>query len=321
MFDTGAVSVVTKNDGTATRSWRGLVLVCLAGLVWGTIGPAVQLIHTGSSLSPPTICAYRAIAAVGALTAAALITGRLSGCLSMARHQWRRLAVLGVLTATFQLLFFIAVYAAGVSLTTVVSLGFAPVLLLGVTSTRRRRLPSSGQVFTVVSAVVGLLLLCAPGGSVDDVPNAALGILAALGSGAAYALSADVATRLSQRQDALTVTTVTISVAAAVLVPGGLVLACVRGEAMGTTDTTSWLLILYLGVVTMGVAYVLLFAGLRTVPSGAAVVATLLEPVTAVLIAILFLGERLTLAGAAGSLLILTAIGSLGRQPSELPPQ
>jgi drug/metabolite transporter, DME family len=321
MFDTGAVSVATTKDGATTRSWRGLVLVCLAGLVWGTIGPAVQLIHTGSSLSPPTICAYRAIAAVGALTAAVLTTGRLSGCLSMARRHWRRLTVLGTLTATFQLLFFVAVFAAGVSLTTVVSLGFAPVLLLGVTSTRRRKLPSFGQVFTVVSAVVGLLLLCVPGGAVDEVPNAALGIMAALGSGAAYAMSADVATPLSQRHDALTVTTVTISVAAAVLVPTGLILARFRGEAMGTADTRSWLLVIYLGVVTMGVAYVLLFAGLRTIPSGAAVVGTLLEPVTAVLIAIWFLGERLTLAGAAGSLLILAAIGSLGRQPSELPPQ
>jgi DME family drug/metabolite transporter len=304
MFDTGAVSVATTDEGATTRSWRGLVLVCLAGLVWGTIGPAVQLIHTGSSLSPPTICAYRAMAAVGALTAAVVVRGRLTGCLSLARQHSSRLTVLGLLTATFQLLFFVAVFAAGVSLTTVVSLGFAPVLLLGVTSTRRRRLPSFGQFLTVVSAVAGLLLLCVPGGSIDEVPNAALGILAALGSAAAYALSADVATSLSRRQDALTVTAVTMTVAAAVLVPSGLVLAHFRDERMGTADSRSWLLLIYLGVVTMGVAYVLLFAGLRTTPSGAAVVATLLEPVTAVLIAICFLGERLTPAGAAGSLLI-----------------
>ncbi len=40
--------------------------------------------------------------------------------------------------------------------------------------------------------------------------------------------------------------------------------------------------------------------------------ATLLEPVTAVVIAVLLLGETLTLVGLFGTLLILTAIGSLG---------
>jgi DME family drug/metabolite transporter len=72
---------------------------------------------------------------------------------------------------------------------------------------------------------------------------------------------------------------------------------------------------------TMAVAYVLLFAGLRTTPSGTAVVATLLEPVTAVVIAVSFLGERLTVAGGVGALLIVAAIGTLGRRPEGPPPQ
>jgi DME family drug/metabolite transporter len=295
--------------------------VCFAGTVWGTIGPAVQLIHEESPLSPLTICAYRAIVAVAALLLAALATGRLHACALLLRHHWRRVAVVGTLTATFQLLFFIAVVETGVSTTTVVSLGFAPVLLLAVSSVRRGRLPSVGHVVTVTTAVVGLLLVSVAGGSSGEAPSATLGIAAALASGAAYAMSADVAPPLSQGHDALTVTTLTMSVAAAVLAPGGLVLAHLRGEAMRTTAVGPWLLVVYLGVVTMGFAYVLLFAGLRTTPSGTAVVATLLEPVTAVLIAVSFLGERLTLAGALGSVLIIAAIASLGRLPQIPAPQ
>ena len=49
-----------------------------------------------------------------------------------------------------------------------------------------------------------------------------------------------------------------------------------------TSGTCRWSLIGYLGLVTMAVAYALLFTGLRSTPSGSAVVATLLEPVTAV---------------------------------------
>lgn len=101
-----------------------------------------------------------------------------------------------------------------------------------------------------------------------------------------------VARPLSQRLDTLTMT-----VAAAVLVPGGLLLTLVRGEPLWTADVASWLVIAYLGVVTMVVAYALFFTGLRSTPSGAAVLATLIEPVTAVLLAVVFLGERLTPAG------------------------
>jgi DME family drug/metabolite transporter len=158
-------------------------------------------------------------------------------------------------------------------------------------------------------------VLVGAGGLGDaQAPHPAWGVVAALGSGTAYALSADVGRSLTQEHDALAVTTCTTSVVAAFLVPGGLVVAVLRGDSMGASDGRTWLLVVYLGVVTMAFAYVLLYAGLRSTPSGTAVVATLLEPVTAVLIAVLFLGETLSVVGVVGSLLILGAIGSLGRR-------
>jgi DME family drug/metabolite transporter len=48
-------------------------------------------------------------------------------------------------------------------------------------------------------------------------------------------------------------------------------------------------------------------------------VATLLEPVTAVLIAVLLLDERPTAAVGVGCLLILAAIATLGRQAEQEP--
>ena len=314
----------TPSQRTATsHAWRGLLLVSGAGVVWGTIGPAVQLVHAGSGLSPWTIGAYRAIAAVTALVAASLATGRLPACVALSRSRWRRVIVTGLSTAAFQLLFFVAVLAAGVSVATVVSLGLPPVLLLVLAAVQRRRAPTPGQVVTVTTALAGLALVSVAGGTgAGAAPNAALGILAALGSGTAYAVSTHVGAPLSRGEDALTVTTATTTVAAAALVPGGLAVATLRGEPMTTSDAGSWLLLVYLGVVTMGFAYVLLFAGLRSTASGTAVVATLLEPVTAVLIAVLLLDEQPTAAVAVGALLILAAIGTLGRQvEEELQPQ
>ena len=301
--------------------WRGLVLVSLAGVLWGTIGPGVVLIHDDSGLAPLTISAYRAMFAVGALLIFALATGRLSRTWSSARHEWRRVAIVGVLTAIFQMLFFVAVVITGVSVTTVVCLGFAPVLLLGLRGIQRREMPSAAHSIPVVVAVLGLILVSLTGSPAEEASPGALGILAALGSGAAYALSADVAGPLTLRLDTLTITTATMSVAAAVLVPGGLLLALVRGDTLTSSEPSSWMLIASLGVVTMAAAYALLFTGLRSTASGSAVIATLLEPVTAVLIAVLFLGENLSAMGMVGTLLILAAIVGLGRESEEPPPQ
>lgn len=293
--------------------WRGLGLVCAAGIIWGTIGPAVDLVHEWSSLSVLAIGAYRAVIAMLALTLAVLVTGRGAGCLALLRAHPGRVATAGVMTATFQLLFFVSVVASGVSIATVVCLGFAPVLLLVIGSVQRRRPPGRSRLLTVAAAVVGLLLVSLAGGGQPHAAHPVVGILTALGSGTAYALSAEVGAPLSRGHHALAVATATMGVAALVLVPGGLSVALLRGDVLRSSDPGAWLLLGYLGVVTMAIAYVLLFAGLRTTASGTAVVATLLEPVTAVAIAVLLLGETLTVEGAAGCVLILAAIATLGR--------
>ena len=308
------VTSMPTDDGTGRPGWSGLILLCTAGVVWGTIGPAIDIVHDRSSLSVLTIGAYRAVAAVAVLAMAATATRLWAACLVLLWEHGRRVVLMGVLTATFQLLFFVAVVANGVSVTTVVTLGFAPVLLLVVASARDGRLPALAEALTVGTAVLGLLLVSTTGDGDASATLSGWGLLAALGSGAAYALSAEVGGTLTRAHDALAVTTCTTAVVAAVLVPGGLGLALLQGQSMATGDAESWVLIVYLGVVTMAFAYVLLYAGLRSTPSGTAVVATLLEPVTAVLIAVLFLGETLSVAGALGCLLILGAIGGLGRR-------
>ena len=65
----------------------------------------------------------------------------------------------------------------------------------------------------------------------------------------------------------------------------------------------------------MAIAYGLFYAGLRTVAGSAAVIATLLEPVTAAVVAAIWLDEQLGVAGIVGTALILLAVAGLGRRP------
>lgn len=299
---------------------RGLALVCAAGLIWGTIGPVVDLVHERSMLSVLTMSLWRAIAAVVALVAFVLMRGQFGACVALVRAHPARILVIGILTAFFQLLFFVAVLAVGVSVATVVALGSAPVLLLVLHSAQRQRMPGLAQLVTVLMGVTGLLLVSLIGGPAEG-SSPALGVLAALASGAAYALSTDAGSAVSQGHDAVPMAAATVVVVAMIMVPAGLAVGLLRGDSLVPTDAATWAGLAYLGVITMAIAYVLLFAGLRTLPSASAAVATLLEPVTAVVIAVLLLGETLTVAGVVGSLMIVAAIGSLGLQPhiAEIP--
>lgn len=292
------------------RLW-GLLLVSLAGVIWGTTGPVVQLTVRHSALSPVTISAYRALAAAMVLDLLLLLTGHLDSSLRTAGRHRGSLVSAGLLIAASQLFFFMSVEWAGVSLSTVICMGFAPMLLLAFTSARGHRLPSVGQVLTVTMAVVGLLLISLFGGGREHASSPVLGILAALGAGACFAFAAEFGSVLSQSVDPVTITTAIMNVAALVLGPCAVGLAVFAG-ASATADARSWLMVGYLALGVVA-THLLMFAGLRTTSSGAAMVATLLEPVTAVLIATAFLGEHLSVAGVIGGLFIVAAIATLGR--------
>ena len=66
--------------------------------------------------------------------------------------------------------------------------------------------------------------------------------------------------------------------------------------------------VLWLAVVATVIAYGLFYAGLRSTPGSVAMILTLLEPVTAVVLAAVLLGEPLTVASVLGGALLLGAV-------------
>jgi DME family drug/metabolite transporter len=143
-----------------------------------------------------------------------------------------------------------------------------------------------------------------------------VGVGLAVASGATYALSTSLGRPLAGTTSPLALTTVTSSVGALALLPLGLL---ARGPHISSDPVVTGLLG-YLGVMTLAAAYALLYAGLRTVTGSAAVVATLLEPVTAALLAAVVLGERPGVLGVVGAALILLAVaGSAGAAPDAPP--
>lgn len=177
-------------------------------------------------------------------------------------------------------------------------LGLAPWLL------RERFRPADAGFVLVALAGMALIL-----GAVDP-GGARAGNLFGVASGVAYAFAI-----VLLRRDAL-----------AGACPGGAgdpaLAAAALGNLIAAAATLPWawshlpaalapgalLALLYLGVVQIGVAYVLFTRGLRTVPAAAAALLTMLEPVLNPLWVYLGTGERPGPAAVGGGALILGAV-------------
>ena len=288
---------------------RGLAEVAAASVLWGTGGLAVQLIREHDPLSPVTISAWRMAIAAVVLLAALLALRRVGELLALARARPRQLVVVGVGTAAYQGLYFVSVTQVGVAVSTVVSLGLAPVLLTVAEAVRDRRAPAGSRLVILGAALVGLLLVSVAGHAASTGPAPVVGVLLAAASGTTYALTTAASGSISRESSPLVLTSGMTLVGAAALLP---CLAFVEGPRT-TSDPLAVVWLAYLGALTMALAYVLLYSGLRAVTPSTAVTASLVEPVTAAVVAAVVLSEALGPAAVLGIVLVLGAVAGLGR--------
>ncbi|MGY1830969.1 DMT family transporter [Geodermatophilus sp. SYSU D01180] len=283
---------------------RGFLLVVLASLCWGTSGLSARLIADRSDLSALDIAWYRLAIGAAALAVARLATSRRrTAAVPVTRPVAVRLALVGAGLGAYQLAYFSAVERAGVSIATLVALGLAPLLIaVGGTLLGHGR-PDRATVVALTVALVGLTLLVGVSAGADTGTTVLLGALMASGSALGYAV---VTLAGSGVPAGVPVTLAGFAGGALLLTP----VALAEGLSV-PTDGAALAVLLYLGLVPSALAYGLFFTGVRTVPGAVASIVTLLEPLTATVLATAFLGERLAPAAVAGGLLLLAAVAGL----------
>ncbi|GAB2602408.1 membrane protein [Paractinoplanes abujensis] len=303
--------VVTSGPDRARAGGLGLLQVSAAGVLWGTGGLAVTLLHERDGLGAMTVSAWRMLLAAVALAGFAALTRRTATARELLRRRPGRTIAVGCGTAAYQGLYFVSVLLAGVSVATVVSLGLAPILAAVHEHVRAGTRPALRQVAVLLAALIGLVLISVTAGhgtGGGDSPY--LGLALAVAAGITYAATTVLGHSLARRTDPVTLTTCTTTVGAVALAPF-LVIAAVAGQPAAGTSLPSLALLAYLGLATMALAYGLLYAGLRTTSGSAATIATLLEPVAAALLAATLLHERLPWPAVVGGVLILAAVAAL----------
>lgn len=288
-----------------------LIAVVLAGLLWGTGGLTGALLGRVADLHPMAVATYR-LAGGGLLMLAALAaTGRLR---RPDRPASVRVLLIGLLAAVYQAAYFGAVALTGVAVATLVAIGAAPALVLLAEAVLDRRRPGTASLAAAGLAMLGLALLVGRTGPVGG-PGTGGGTGAvggaAMAGGVALALVASAGfgalTLLGRRPVAGLDAPAAIGMG---FVAGAALLAAVAGPTVGlgfTPGVRALGLLGYFGCVPTALAYGLYFAGLRGVPAGSAAVVAVLEPVTATVLGVLVLGDRLGTGEVVGAVLLCAA--------------
>lgn len=286
-----------------------------AAVLFGTTGTAQAL--GPAQASPLSVGAVRQVVGGSALL--------LVGLIWWLRHhgartpRWSRkvgwVLLGGLSVMAFQATFFYGTRLNGVAVGTVIALGSSP-LFAGAFDALRGRPPTRRWAAATTLAVAGIVLLSGVLGSAA--PLELPGILASLVAGAGYAGYAVATSTLVQCGTAPLPTT------AAVIGASGVV-----GAAILPFTEVGWLaepgglaMAGWLGLVTVVVSYLLMGTALRHLSAATAITLGLAEPMTAAVLGVLVLGERLGEVQWIGLVAVLAGVvvAGSGRAPAPVEP-
>jgi DME family drug/metabolite transporter len=273
----------------------GAWLIIAAAALWGTTGTAQAL--APAEAQPLAIGALRLAVAGLALLANLIARGT---ALPARGLPVGKVLLASACMAAYQILFFAGIKATGVAVGTVVGIGSAPVItgLLAFLFLGER--PGWRWFAATGMAVLGCGLLI---GARKEMTVDPVGLLLAVGAGAAYATFSLACKDLLRRQPVEVVMAVVFGLGALVLVP-----LLFSQNLAWAAQPRGIAVLLWLGLMATALAYLLFGAGLRRTALSTAVTLSLAEPLTAGLLGIFFLGERLVTAGWIGLGLMLAGL-------------
>lgn len=279
----------------------GAFVVC-ASVSWGTVGLVNQLLYGFGATNALSLAFLRLGIALPLFVLAGLVTLRAR----LFHVQWRDLclmALMGSLLALSQACYVAAIASAGVSISTLIAICAAPVVVAVLETLFTREHPTPMTLVALIGALSGTALLVAArtpmGAGHVSLSGAVLACLSAGG----YAGFVFCGRWLTSRYHPLQISAAAFGAGSLLLLvcasSTGLVLAYPVG---------GWLLLLYLGVVPTALGYGLFQIGIRSLSATMASILTMCEPLTAAILARVLLGEELGMFGLLGAGCMLGAM-------------
>ena len=265
--------------------------MALSMMIFGTIAVFVRYL----SLSPGEIALYRAVMAALPIGIFLLLKKE-----KIRFSVWKREGVLLVLSGASLginwILLFEAYKHTTVS-TATLCYYFAPVIVTVVSTLVFREKLTKGQILCFLMSTVGLVLIT----GFSDLSTNGVGIAFGLGAACFYALVVLLNKRI-RSVGGLQRTFLQFISAAVILLPYVLLSEGIHLQAL---DGISWMMLLVVGLVHTGIAYVLYFTSVADLPGQQIAILSYIDPLVAILISVFLLSEPMTALQIVGGILIL----------------
>jgi drug/metabolite transporter, DME family len=283
------------------RHTIGSLTIAACALAWGLIGVVVREVDL-----PAMAIVFWRVALAAAFVAAVLAVRGRRDLLSTRGN--RSPLALGLLLALHWSLYFAAIKETSVASAVVITYA-APIMMALLAPLVIGERVTRVSVLALAVSAGGILAITLSGGEGAGEVRA-LGVVLAVLAAATYAVLVVSVKRFAAEVNPLTFVLYQSSVAALALAPA----AVLAGLPADAGDAA---LLAVLGIVLTGLTGVLYVASLQTVAATTAGILSYVEPVSAALLAVLLLGERLTLGMAIGGLAIVAAGVAVVRQTPE----
>ena len=268
-------------------------MMILSMAIFGTLGLFVRNINVASG----ELALYRAVMAALFLTTVFLITKR--------RIEWTKirkevpiLIASGVAVGINWILLFEAYKYTTISLATL-SYYFAPVLVTAICPFLFKEKLTPKQIICFVMSTLGIVLITGIGGA--DGQNNLVGIMFGLGAAVFYA-SVILLNKFIKNVGGMDRTLLQFIAAILVLLP---YVASTSGFSLDGLDTLGWSCLLVVGLVHTGITYTMYFSSLKDLPGQKVAILSYIDPLVAIAISVLVLGEAMTVTQMIGGALIL----------------
>lgn len=277
-----------------TAKNRARVQMALSAAVFGTI----PLFVRNLSLASGEIALYRAVIA-SILIGICLLVSRQKIPASAVRMELPLLLLSGVAMGFNWILLFQAYRFTTVSVATL-SYYFAPVLVTAACPILFHEKMSRRQILCFVMSTIGVLLIVAAGESGGAV-NHFLGVALGLGAAVLYALVV-LTNKFIRSVSGIQRTFFQFAAAAIVLIP---YVAFTDGFHLGELTGSGWINLLVLGMFHTGLTYFLYFTSLRELPGQETAVLSYIDPLVAIILSVVVLGEGIAPVQILGGAMVL----------------
>lgn len=276
------------------RKMNAKAMLIVSMLVFGTLG----LFTRNIAVSSGELALYRAVLAALLIMIYLRVTGQKIDFRKI-KKEIPLLLLSGIAMGVNWILLFEAYRYTTISAATL-SYYFAPVIVTAVCPFLFHEKLTAKKLLCFVMSTIGLVLIIGVGGEEQGAKDLT-GILFGLGAAVFYA-AVILLNKFIKGAEGIHRTLLQFYAAILVLIP---YVACTGGMHLAGLDAAGWICLLTVGLVHTGVTYCMYFSALKELPGQEAAILSYIDPLTAVIVSTLILGEAVTMLQIIGGALIL----------------